>query len=200
MTTAERIKTAVPESGVVFLQRPGYSSRLGVSEGVAKPRDDDYTKENLVHMTAAAAALREAYKASRVVWVGHSGGAAFGALVMGTKAGLVDAAVLVGCPCGIVRDWRTHRNYSRGEPSASTWPASLSPIEHQDALARDAEVVLLTGDKDDNTLPRFAAAWVDKAKAKGVRAQLALLPGFDHGRSAAAPDVAEHAARLLQAP
>lgn len=198
--TGRNIGRAVPTAGVVIVQRPGYSSTLGRSEGVAKAGDDDYTAENVAHMAAAIAALRESLRPSRVVWVGHSGGSALGALVAGTKPMLVDAAVLAGCPCGDIREWRTHRNYSRGRPQDSVWPSSLSPIQFQDALPSGMEAVLLTGEKDDNTLPRFAQAWVAKASAKGVAARLIVLPGVDHAGSLTAPETIAHAVRLLGAP
>jgi len=198
LATAERIKAAVPGAGVVFVQRPGYGSRLGRSEGVAKAADDDYTRENVAHMAAAVAALKDEFKPSRVVWAGHSGGAALGALVMGLHPGLVDAAVLSGCPCGSIREWRTNRNYSRGRPNDSLWPGSLSPIDNQDGLRPGQTVVLLTGDRDDNTLARLAAPWVEKARAKGVQAELVVLPGINHPGAAAAPEFASAAARLLR--
>lgn len=197
-TTGKRIAEAVPGAGVVFVQRPGYRSDIGESEGHAKSEDDDYTPENVKHMADAVAALKQAWRPSRVVWVGHSGGSALGALVLGRYPGTVDAAVLVGCPCGEIKEWRQHRNFQRGRHNASLWPASLSPIAHQDGLRAGLPVVLLTGDKDDNTLPRFAQAWAEKAKARGVDARFVSLPGAGHGKSAGAPEVAEHAARLMK--
>jgi len=197
-TTTERIKAAVPGAGVVFLQRPGYRSKFGQSEGSAKPEDDDYTKENVAHMAAAITALREIWKPSRLIWVGHSGGSALGALVMGMNPGLIDGAVLSACPCGDVFEWRSHRNTMRGRYNASTWPNSLSPIKFQDGLRPGTPVVLMTGDKDDNTLVKFAAAWQEAAKARGVTAELLVLPGINHPNAAGVPEVAEHAARLMR--
>lgn len=197
-TTGKRIADAMPGAGVIFVQRPGYRSAIGKSEGRANSEDDDYTPENVKHMAAAVAALKQAWQPSRVVWVGHSGGSAIGALVLGRHSGTVDAAVLAGCPCGEVKEWRQHRNFQRNRPNASLWPNSLSPIAHQDGLRSGLPVVLLTGDKDDNTLPRFAQAWVEKAKTRGADAKFVSLAGVNHPRSAAAPEVAEHAVRLMK--
>ena len=193
----QRIARARPGDGVVFVQRPGYRSPLGQSEGRAKLADDDYTAENVVHMAAAARALRAHWGASRVVWVGHSGGAALGALALGREPGVAEAAVLAGCPCGSIAQWREHRNASRGRPGDSLWPNSLSPLDHVDGLPAGLRVVLLTGDRDDNTLPRFNEPWVAKARDRGVDAQLIILPGLDHGQVAGSAEVVSHTARLM---
>lgn len=193
----QRIARARPGDGVVFVQRPGYRSALGTSEGRAKTIDDDYTAENVAHMASAARALRAHWSASRLVWVGHSGGAALGALALGREPGVAEAAVLAGCPCGSIEQWRTHRNASRGRHGDSLWPNSLSPLEHMDGLQTGLRVVLLTGDRDDNTLPRFNEPWVAKARDQGVDAQMIVLPGLDHGQVAGSAEVVSHTARLM---
>lgn len=194
---AQRIARARPGDGVVFIQRPGYRSPLGHSEGRAKTIDDDYTAENVGHMAAAARALRAHWSAARVIWVGHSGGAALGALALGREPGVAEAAVLVACPCGSIAQWRAHRNASRGRPGDSLWPNSLSPLDHVDGLQAGIRVVLLTGDRDENTLPRFNEPWVAKARDRGVDAQLIILPGLDHGQVAGSAEVVSHTARLM---
>jgi pimeloyl-ACP methyl ester carboxylesterase len=194
---AQRIARARPGDGVVFVQRPGYRSALGVSEGRAKTIDDDYTAENVAHMAAAARALRAHWDAKRVVWVGHSGGAALGALALGREPGVAEAAVLAGCPCGSVEQWRAHRNASRGRTSDSLWPNSLSPLEHMNGLQPGLRVVLLTGDRDENTLARFNEPWVAQARDRGVDAQMIILPGLDHGQVAGSAEVVSHTARLM---
>lgn len=194
---AQRIVRTRPGDGVVFVQRPGYRSPLGHSEGRAKTIDDDYTPENVGHMAAAARALRAHWSAARVVWVGHSGGAALGALALGREPGVAEAAVLVACPCGSIEQWRAHRNASRGRPGDSLWPNSLSPLDHVDGLQAGMRVVLLTGDRDENTLPRFNEPWVAKARGRGVDAQLIILPGLDHGQVAGSAEVVSHTARLM---
>lgn len=196
-TTGQRITEARPGAGVIFIQRPGYRSSLGRSQGRAKAEDDDYTRENVDHLAAAVRELRTLWEPSKVVWVGHSGGSALGALVMGRHAGVVDDAVLASCPCGNIRRWREHRNTSRGRPNASTWPNSLSPVDHMDGLTPGMRVVLITGDRDNNTRAEFSMPWIEKAQARGVEARMILLPGFDHGPVADVPEVADNAAALL---
>jgi pimeloyl-ACP methyl ester carboxylesterase len=197
-STGQRIAEARPSAGVVFVQRPGYRSTLGISQGRAKAEDDDYTRENVDHMAVAVRELRAAWKPSKVVWVGHSGGSALGALVMGRHPGVVDDAVLASCPCGSIRRWREHRNISRGHWNASTWPNSLSPVDHMDGLIRGSRVILITGDRDNNTRPEFSMPWIEKAVARGVEARMVLLPGLGHGPVADVPEIADHAVTLLR--
>lgn len=195
---AQCLVQARPGDGVVFVQRPGYQSPLGRSEGRAKRQDDDYTAENVQLLAAALKALREAWQPARAVWIGHSGGAALGALVLGRAPGLADAAVLAGCPCGPIAQWRAHRNRSRGRPGDSLWPESLSPTENLDGLRPGTAVVLLTGERDDNTLARFNEAWVDGARARGADARQIVLPGVGHGGVIDTRELVREAARLMQ--
>ena len=198
LAVAARISQSAPDDGVVVLQRPGYRSPLGTSEGHARMEDDDYTAENVQHLAAAVRTLRSTWKSSRVVWVGHSGGAALGALVLGREAGVADAAVLAGCPCGSIREWRTHRNASRGRPSDGLWPRSLSPVDHMSALSPGMEIILITGDRDENTLARFNEPWLDKALSRGVNARMITLPGIGHGGVIDSPDLTRHTVQLLK--
>jgi len=83
---------------VLFIVRPGYRTPAGNSSGWANPRDDDYTAENVDRVAGALSSLRNTHRARHVVLVGHSGGAALAALVLGRHPGVADAALLLGCP------------------------------------------------------------------------------------------------------
>lgn len=163
----------------VLLIRPGYHTPVGSSSGWANPRDDDYTAENMARVAGALAELRQMSRAQRVVLVGHSGGAATAALVLGRHPGAADAAILIGCPCD-VPPWRTHRNGQRGSIDRP-WANSLNPLSHVGGIPPATPVIAITGADDDNTLPRFAIRWVERAVARGVQASFEEVPGFDHG-------------------
>ena len=62
-------------------------------------RADHYTLANLAEVGAAIERLRARFKPKAVVVVGHSGGAATAAVLLGMRPGLIDAAILVSCPC-----------------------------------------------------------------------------------------------------
>jgi hypothetical protein len=196
--TAERIVKDRPGDGVVFVQRPGYRSELGRSRGQAKPEDDDYTAENVKIMADAVKELRRLWEPSHAVWVGHSGGAALGALLMGREPGIVQGAILSACPCGDIRQWRTHRNQSRGRSGAGTWPNSLSPVDHMGGLKPGIRVVLLTGDRDENTLARFNETWVEIAVSRGAHVTSVIMKNITHGQAADAAEVAAHASAVME--
>jgi pimeloyl-ACP methyl ester carboxylesterase len=194
----ERLAPVAPQAAIYYLQRPGYASSLGRSQGFNNPDGDEYTRGNVATMAAAVRALRARVDAGRVLWLGHSGGAAHGALILNRHHGLIDAAVLVGCPCGDVAQWRQHRNSQRGRYTASLWPNSLSPAREVANLPAGLPIRLLTGARDDNTLPQFAEAYVAAASARGADVTLTLLPGLGHAAVADAPEVVEAAAALLR--
>src|SRR5678815_5215879 len=82
----------------VALVRPGYPDGSGGSSSVALlqgGRSDHYTKENLNEVGTAIERLRAKFQPKKVVVVGHSGGAATAAVLLGMKPKLIDAAVLV---------------------------------------------------------------------------------------------------------
>ena len=105
---------------MVALTRPGYTDDQGrISEGHTLGRRDNYTPRNIAAVGGAIAALKSHYRPRRVIYLGHSGGAAIGGVLIGKSRGLIDAAVLVSCPCDIPR-WLRERH----QPA---WQRSVSP-------------------------------------------------------------------------
>jgi len=102
---------AQPGRVVVALTRPGYTDDRGrTSQGNTYRRRDNYTRDNIAGVGGAIAALRAHYQPRRVVYVGHSGGAAIGGVLIGKSARLIDAAVLVSCPCDVARWLHSERS------------------------------------------------------------------------------------------
>lgn len=165
------------DQGVVFIVRPGYSSPVGDSSGWANQRDDDYTAENVERVATALQNLKSRYHASKLLLIGHSGGAAIATLVLGLHPTALDGAILLGCPCD-VPVWRQHRGLQRGRQTP--WPNSLNPMDVIDKIPTNKVVLAITGSQDDNTLPKFASAWVAAAKSRGMSAQFLLAPDQDH--------------------
>lgn len=157
----------------VALVRPGYPDGSGnESSGYHNGRSDHYTSENISEVGGVVEKLRLKYKPNIVVLIGHSGGAAIAAVLMGMKPGLAEAAILAACPCELVR-WRTHR---RGRP----WTQSENPIRWVDKVSPSAKVIALTGSNDDNTLPVLAKSYVDALLARGVDASFQVVPDETH--------------------
>lgn len=184
-TTIGRSLTAV-DRNVLFMVRPGYQSPAGNSSGWANPKDDDYTSNNMTRVAGALRQLRQIYKPEKLILVGHSGGAATSALVLGKHPGTVNAALLLGCPCD-VPPWRDHRNAQRGR--GGPWSNSLNPLQFISGIPAGTPVVAVTGSQDDNTLPQFAKRWTEQAVARGVNARYEDAAGLSHSTIQQWPDI-----------
>ena len=165
ITSRSRKTLAQPGRVVVALTRPGYTDERGrTSEGYTYGRQDNYTRDNIAGVGGAIAALRAHYKPRRVIYLGHSGGAAIGGVLIARR--LIDAAVLVSCPCDIPRWLR-----ERGQKA---WRSSLSPSVYAARVARDVRVAVIAGSADTNTLPAqaedYARSLMRRARRCALRA------------------------------
>ena len=179
----------------VALVRPGYPDGSGNESGVAfghGGRRDHYTDVNLRELAAAIERLKARYAPKRTVLVGHSGGAASAAVLLGMAPGLADSAVLVACPCDL-GVWRA----SRG---GGAWSRSENPSAWIGKVAPSTRVIALTGERDDNTRPQLAEAYVKALTAQGVQARFAALPYADHNSAFRAPEVTLALRELLTTP
>lgn len=164
-----------PGAIVVALTRPGYTDEHGrVSEGHTLGRQDNYTRENIAAVGGAIAALRARYQPRRVVYVGHSGGAAIGGVLI-ARPRLIDAAVLVSCPCDIPRWLRERR-----QPA---WRNSLSPSSVVTRVPRELRIRVIAGGMDENTFPAQAEDYTRALMRRGVDARFLSVEGVGHGLS-----------------
>lgn len=185
---------SAPDRNVFFMIRPGYQSPAGNSSGWANPKDDDYTADNMARVAGALTALKATYRSEKLILVGHSGGAATSALVLGKHPAVADAALLLGCPCD-VPPWRDHRNAQRGR--SGPWANSLNPLQFISGIPAGTPVVAVTGSQDDNTLPEFARRWVEQAAAKGVKSRYESAVGLNHSSIQQWPDIHQKVNELV---
>jgi pimeloyl-ACP methyl ester carboxylesterase len=165
-----------PGTIVVALTRPGYTDDRGrTSEGNTYRRRDNYTRDNIAGVGGAIAALRAHYQPRRVIYVGHSGGAAIGGVLIARTPRLIDAAVLVSCPCDIAR-WL----HERRKPP---WRASLSPLDYAGRVPRATRVAVIAGGTDTNTFPAQAEGYARTLMRRGVDTRFVLVDGGRHGLS-----------------
>ncbi|WNK00627.1 alpha/beta hydrolase [Thalassospiraceae bacterium LMO-JJ14] len=159
----------------VNLIRPGYfDSYSNKSTGTSYRREGDGYRPKIVAAVAGAVeALKAFHGVSRVVLVGHSGGAAISGIILGRFPGLADAAVLAACPCH-VPDWRVMR---RGR---NNWTLSQSPHEFADNVPQTARVIAVTGSHDSNTFPVIASDYIESLKKRGIDASFVDSPGASH--------------------
>ena len=163
------------------LLRPGYAdpSRDRSSGEMGKAVGDNYAPEVVDAVATAARHLAAEYDASAVVLVGHSGGGAIIANVLGRHPDIADAALLVACGCDPAA-WRARM---RAQQPGSVWDepiSSLMPLSLVDGIARDTRVRLLAGENDDVILPDDIRTYAAALRERGIDVQLTLAPGLGH--------------------
>jgi predicted esterase len=160
----------------VAMMRPGYTGDDRKSSGTAsrdQDRDDIYRAVETDSMAAAVAVLKKHHGADRVVMVGHSGGAAIAGVMLGRSAPLVDAVLLVSCPCDVPR-WRDARDR---KPLRN----AESPVDYLKSVPKTAHIFALTGQRDRNTFPWLGRDYVANAKSLGLNATYIEVPDASHG-------------------
>ena len=163
---------------VIAIARPGYSLPNGPTTGIYGPYNrDSYTVAVIDGLAAALHALRAHYKPSKLVLLGHSGGAMISGILLGRHPGVADGAVLVGWACDTA-EWREWRNATAGKSGA--WDNSLSALDYIGKVPVNTKIVALTGKDDKNTIPRFGKMCTDELSARGVPARFELLEGLGH--------------------
>ena len=161
--------------------RPGYSDPSGdrSSGEMGKAVGDNYTPEVVDAVAVAARELASKYNARAVVLVGHSGGGAIAANLLGRHPDVANAALLVACGC----DPEAWRARMRAQQPDSVWDeliSSLMPLSLVDGIARDTRVRLLAGENDDVILPEDIRRYAAALREHGIDVQLTLVPGLGH--------------------
>ena len=171
---ARRIARSHSNVTAFGLIRPGYRDSAGnASRGSNNKRRDHYTSTNNKLVADTIRNLKNSIGASRVVALGHSGGAAQLGAVIGRFPGLIDSAILVSCPCDIKR-WRQMRG-------RSAWTKSQSPSRFVNKVPSSTRVIAITGSSDGNTRPVLASAYVERLQKNGVPSAFIEVSGADHG-------------------
>ena len=166
---ASELADELPGTHVAALLRPGYADPYGdKSEGDRGfALGENYTPEVVNNIAAAIQSLKSRWRATAVVLVGHSGGAAIAANVVALNRGLVQHVFLVGCPCDVPA-FRRHMARLQWNPMWLLPTHGLSPLETLNKMEKGIGVTAISGTKDPITLPQYARAYVTKAKAVGL--------------------------------
>ncbi len=166
----------------IALVRPSYPDGSGEESGYAfghGGRSDHYTDKNLGELIGAIERLKARYRPKRTILVGHSGGAASAAIMLGMAPALAEAALLVAIP-GDLRTWRLGRRH---------WSRSENPTDWAGKVAPATRVIALTGNLDTNTWPELAEQYTQMLQKNGVRAEMRLIDRADHNSAFRAPEV-----------
>ncbi|HET7607647.1 MAG TPA: alpha/beta fold hydrolase [Gammaproteobacteria bacterium] len=161
--------------------RPGYADPSGdrSSGEMGKAVADNYTPEVVDAVAAAARELKAKYDASAVVLVGHSGGGAIAANVLGRHPDVASYALLVACGCD-PEAWRARMRARQPDPVWDEPISSLMPLSLVDGIARDTRVRLLAGENDDVVLPADIARYAVALRARDIEVRLTVAPGLGH--------------------
>jgi predicted esterase len=172
---AQSISRRHSDTTVVALLRPGYYDSDGLkSPGNNHTRIDQYTSKNNDLVADTIANLEKATNIKNVIVLGHSGGAAQLGVILGQRPELVDAAILLSCPCDLA-SWRT----SNGR---KLFTRIQSPSDFVKTVAASTQVAAITGAKDDNTRPYLAENYIRKLKSRGLNAVVKIIPEAGHHR------------------
>ena len=175
---ATRIAAACPDVIVAALLRPGYTDAQGNhSEGErGLTVGDNWNAKDTDATADAIGELRRRFHARRVVVAGHSGGACITANILGRHPEIIDAALLVSCPCD-VEPWRASMFKLTGNAAFQGKIDTLSPLELVGNLSPKVPVTMLVGTADDVAPPALSKAYSDAAQKAGKQVKLIELPG-----------------------
>ena len=162
--------------------RPGYTDPDGNhSEGErGLTNGDNWNKQNTDAIADAILKLKEKYHIQKVVVAGHSGGAAIAANILGCYPELIDAALLVSCPCGNAQDWRSHMFELTKISVFNDTSKTLSPISLVKNISDKISITLMTGTNDNVAPLKFSKQYLDSALDEGKNVKLIKLKDRPH--------------------
>lgn len=179
---ARRIASDIENVIAVAPLRPGYTDPDGHRSSGIRGRaiGDNYTAHNVDAIAAAIGALADTYLPGRVFLIGHSGGAAIAADIIGRHPSLATGgAILVSCPCDVPA-WRLHMDSVQHDPIWRTPVESLSPMDLAARVDTHTVVRVIVGTADDVAPPPLSRAYVQRLRSRGVHADLLEIPGAPH--------------------
>lgn len=178
---AETATRTIPKSAAVALLRPGYGDAAGnQSPGQAGLGfGDDYTQERIEAVAQSIGVLRRRFASARLILVGDSGGAAIAADIAGIRPDLIDAMVLVGCPCALP-EWRKAMHKQQHGAAWASPVASLDPLKTAGGVMPGLRAAVLVGADDRITPPPLSRAYAEALALRGIATDLRIVPGRGH--------------------
>lgn len=99
--------------------------------------------------------------------------------IIGRHPHLVDAAVLVSCPCDL-GPWRRHMFYLQHQLVYWLPVHSLSPMDLASEVDTATPVKVIVGDSDNVAPPELSRAYAAKLRDRHVPVTLIEIPGAPH--------------------
>ncbi|HTG37333.1 hypothetical protein [Sphingomonas sp.] len=173
---ARRAAAAAPDSAAVVVMRPGYADLDGpVSPGErARGIGDGYGSAEVELLGQSVQALRARYRNARAILVGHGGGAALAANLAARRPGLVDAMLLVGCPCALP-EWRQYM--ARRDRAFAASVDSLDPLQTVGGIATTARVGIVSGNDKARVPARIARLYAEALALRGIAVEYRQVSG-----------------------
>ena len=167
---------AVRGANAVVLIRPGFRGAGRRSSGTATHDQFSFMsrgRDEIESIGVAVARLKAHHRAKRLVLMGSSGGALIAGVLLGLRPDLVDAVLLISCPCDVPQLlFEKGRSSSEFTQSPHKWLEKANP---------KAQIVAISGSADRNTPPHLVEQYIEAAKARGHDAQFLIVPGGGHG-------------------
>ena len=178
---ARRAAGAIDDAVVVALLRPGYADGRGLKSGgtTGWKNGDNYTRDRIASIADAARSLSTQYAASDLTLVGHSGGAAISADMLGLYPRLAARALLVSCPCDVPA-FRWSMMKFQWNPLWLLPVSSISPEDEAISVAHDVRVRMVVGADDPVTPEPLTSAYAAALEARGVPVTVTILPNLGH--------------------
>ena len=156
----------------VALVRPGYPDGTGAySSGSDNGRADNWGRQTVMEIGAVIGRLKSMFKPQTTVIVGHSGGAAIAAVLLGLQPDLADSAILIGCPCDMAA-WRSGR-------SRTPW-ISEDPLDWVNQVKPNTKIIAMTGSLDTTTAPELAKTYIARLQGRNIQASFNAIPEAGH--------------------
>lgn len=167
---------AIRGANAVVLIRPGFRGAGRRSSGSATHDQFWFARrgiDEIESMGEAVARLKAYHRAKRLVLMGSSGGALIAGVLLGLRPDLVDAVLLISCPCDVPQ-----LLFEKGFRSPDF---TQSPHKWLEKANPKAKIVAVSGSADRTTPPQLVEQYIEAAKARGHDAQLLIVPGGGHG-------------------
>jgi len=178
---ARKLAAQMDNLVVAALLRPGYTDDTGERSGGKRglATGDNYTPEVVDAVVKLTDELKARFHPACTVLVGHSGGAAIAADVLGRWPSEVNAALLVSCPCDL-KAWRRHMLKVQSNPIWLLPVTSISPLDVAGKVLPSVRVRMIVGSEDNVAPPAIAQQYADALRNRGGDANITIAPGLKH--------------------
>ena len=179
---SKKISEQVNNTVIVSILRPGYKDNEGnKSDGKrGLTTGDNYTEEVINSLTSVIKELKNRFKPSRTLIVGHSGGAAISANIVSLTPNLADKAILVSCPCDVEA---FRKSMALKQPFYGAWRdsvKSISPINIINKICVKTDITLIHGQQDDIVPFEIAETYYKQLKSNNIKAEIIKVEGAGH--------------------